>query len=248
MSVPARSLPLRIGALALGEVPRLAVPFDDSVSRAEAQELLAQGLDVAELRVDLFSTREPARVRAELAKYEGLATLATIRLRTEGGGWDGSEAERAALFASLVDRVDAVDVELAARAIRDEVRDAARAAGRLVIASHHDFVRTPESAALAAVVAAGRDFGADVIKIATAIAGAADVRALARLLVEHADVPMIVIGMGEAAAATRVLFPALGSLLTYASAGRATAPGQLPFDEMRALLRRLFPAYAAARP
>ena len=52
---------------------------------------------------------------------------------------------------------------------------------------------------------------------------------------------MIVIGMGDRAVATRVLFPALGSLLTYAHAGDATAPGQIPLAEMTALLARLFP-------
>jgi len=48
--------------------------------------------------------------------------------------------------------------------------------------------------------------------------------------------------MGDAAVATRVLFPALGSLLTYAHAGTETAPGQIPLVEMRQLLRRLYPA------
>jgi 3-dehydroquinate dehydratase-1 len=45
--------------------------------------------------------------------------------------------------------------------------------------------------------------------------------------------------MGDAGVASRVLFPALGSLLTYASAGTQTAPGQLDLDEAVALLRRL---------
>jgi imidazolonepropionase-like amidohydrolase len=84
-----------------------------------------------------------------------------------------------------------------------------------------------------------RRAGADVVKVAAAVRGPEDVRALARVLVEPAPIGRIVIGMGEAALATRVLFPALGSLVTYAHAGRATAPGQLPLDELVALLRRL---------
>lgn len=230
---------LRIGSLALGGAARVAVPFDDAPSREAVQALRARGLDVAELRVDHFATREPARVRAELAKYDGLPTLATIRIPAEGGAWAGDETERARLYLALLDAVDAVDVELAAAAVRREVLPAARAAGRLTIVSHHDFAATPPPAALAEVVRRAEDAGADVVKIAAAVRGPEDVRALAGVLVAPAAIGRIVVGMGEAALATRVLFPALGSLLTFAHAGRATAPGQIPLDELVALLDRL---------
>jgi 3-dehydroquinate dehydratase-1 len=231
--------PLRLGPLALGDAPCVAVPFDDAPSRDEVQALRARGLDVAELRIDHFAARDAGAVRAELSKYAGIPTLATIRSAAEGGAWQGGEAERAKLFLALLDAVDAVDVELAAGEVLREVLPAARAAGRLVIASHHDFAATPAPAALADVVARAAAAGADVVKIAAAASGPDDVRALARVLVEPAPIGRIVIGMGEAALATRVLFPALGSLVTYAHAGRATAPGQLPLDELVALLRRL---------
>jgi 3-dehydroquinate dehydratase-1 len=91
------------------------------------------------------------------------------------------------------------------------------------------------------VVASGRALGADVVKIAAAVSTPADVRTLARLLVTTEGIGMIAIGMGNAAVATRLLFPALGSLLTYAHAGDATAPGQIPLAEMTDLLARLFP-------
>lgn len=235
---PARP-PLRLGPLALGPAPRIAVPFDGAATRAELEALCARGLDVAELRLDHFAVRDAAAVRALLPRYAGIPTLATIRIAAEGGGWTAGDAERVRLFLALLDAVDAVDVELAAGEVLREVLPAARAAGRLVIASHHDFAATPAPAALADVVARAAAAGADVVKIAAAVQGPDDVRALARVLVEPAPVGRIVIGMGEAALATRVLFPALGSLVTYAHAGRATAPGQLPLDELAALLRRL---------
>ena len=119
--------------------------------------------------------------------------------------------------------------------------EAARIAGKLAIASFHDFERTPDARSLAGRVEAGRALGADVVKIAAQVRGAADLRTLARVLVERDDAGpgLIVIGMGDAGVASRVLFPALGSLLTYASAGTQTAPGQLALDEAVALLRRL---------
>lgn len=230
---------LRIGPLALGDTPRVAVPFDDGVTPAELAALRARGLDVAELRIDHFAARDAGSVRAVLARCAGTPALATIRIAAEGGGWQAGETERIRLFLALLDAADAIDVELAAGEVLREVLPAARACGRLVIASHHDFAATPAPPVLADVVARAADAGADVVKIAAMVRGAGDVRALARVLLEPAPIGRIVIGMGEAALATRVLFPALGSLVTYAHAGRGTAPGQLPLDELVALLRRL---------
>jgi 3-dehydroquinate dehydratase-1 len=231
---------LRIGSLELGTRPRVAVPFADHATRAEVAALRAQGLDVAELRVDHFARAGAEHVLAQLDVFAGTPLLATIRSAAEGGGWKGPEAERLALFRALLPRVGAVDVEIASEIARDVVA-AARAAGALAIASFHDFAKTPDFTALEAVVARGRALGADVVKIATGVAAPGDVRTLARLLVSTDDIGVIAIGMGDRALATRLLFPALGSLLTYAHAGDATAPGQIPLAEMTALLARLYP-------
>jgi 3-dehydroquinate dehydratase-1 len=229
---------LRIGSLRLGARPVVAVPFDDRATREGVAALAARGLDVAELRVDLFGSCVRDHVLALLPAFAGVATLATIRSASEGGGWKGPEPERLALYRALVPHVDAIDVEIASAIARDALA-AARGAGKLAIASFHDFARTPERAVLAGAVARGRALGADVVKLATAVNGPADLRALARVLVETEDVGMIAIGMGAAGVASRVLFPALASLVTYASADTPTAPGQLPLDELVAWLRRL---------
>ena len=230
---------LKIGALDLGAAVAIAVPFDDTPSGADVQALRARGLDVVELRVDSFASRDPAHALAELAKYEGIPTLATIRVPAEGGAWAGSEAERAKLFLALLPHVGAIDVELAAHEVLPELRAAAREAGRLVIASHHDFDGTPAPGALADLVARAQEAGADIVKIAARVRSPDDLRTLAAALLAPARLGRIVIGMGDAGLATRVLFPALGSLLTYAHVGRATAPGQLPLDELVGLLRRM---------
>ena len=222
----------------LGTRPRVAVPFTDHATRQDVAALLGRGLDVAELRVDLFSSIAADHVLATLDRFAGVPTLATIRHGDEGGGFRAGEAERLALYRALVPRVDAIDVEVAAEIARPAIA-AARDAGKLAIASFHDFAKTPAPAALADVVARGRALGADVVKIAAAVAGADDLRTLAQLLLAHEDVGLIVIGMGARGVASRVLFPLLGSLLTYAAAETQTAPGQLPLDELVTLLRRL---------
>jgi len=228
---------LAIGSLVLGTKPRIAVPFTDRATRPEVGEALAGGLDVAELRVDLYGSFAAEHVLATLPTFAGVPTLATVRHADEGGGFRGTEAERLALYRALVPRVDAIDVEVASEIGRPAIA-AARDAGKLAIASFHDFAKTPEPGALDDVVARGRSLGADVVKIAAAVAGPADLRVLARLLLAHEDTGLIVIGMGARGIASRVFFPLLGSLLTYASTGTRTAPGQLALGELVELLRR----------
>lgn len=133
-----------------------------------------------------------------------------------------------------------MDVEIGS-AIASEVASAAHAHGKLVVGSYHDFARTPDAATLATVVARGTALGADVVKLATTPQDVRDVRLLASVLISHAeDANLVVIGMGERAVATRLLFPALGSLLTYAFRDEPTGPGQLSLDELAPLVRRLF--------
>ncbi len=73
-----------------------------------------------------------------------------------------------------------------------------------------------------------------MIKIATYINQPADLKILAKLLVDH-SVPkqLIVVGMGELGKPSRVLFPYLGSFLTYAVFNNKIASGQLSLSEMQ---------------
>jgi 3-dehydroquinate dehydratase len=41
---------------------------------------------------------------------------------------------------------------------------------------------------------------------------------------------------------TRLLYPALGSLVTFACLETETAPGQLPLDTMREVMRLIYPS------
>ena len=52
-----------------------------------------------------------------------------------------------------------------------------------------------------------------------------DILRLANLTLKHKNI--ITISMGEMAKISRVLFPILGSLITYGETGTISAPGQL---------------------
>ena len=61
------------------------------------------------------------------------------------------------------------------------------------------------------------------------------------------SIPLVTICMGPEGELSRILFPALGSLFTFAHAGKPSAPGQLNCDETQQLLARFYPAYKSSR-
>jgi 3-dehydroquinate dehydratase-1 len=239
---------LKLGALELGGVPRLAVPLTDGDVQAYAGAVLRYA-DIVELRIDRFRQHDPAYVAqvCRSTRALGRPVIATVRAVEEGGAVELSDAQRTALFAAALPMVDAVDVEVAAPICAPVVAQA-HASGALAIVSHHDFARTPGDAELAAHCDAALRTGADVVKIATAVADSRDAERLLDFLRARQSRGLIVIGMGSAGVATRVFFALVGSLLTYGFVGHSGAPGQLPLAELYEALCRYSPGFADAHP
>jgi 3-dehydroquinate dehydratase-1 len=239
---------LKLGALELGGVPRLAVPLTDDDVHAHA-DAVRRYADIVELRIDRFRQHDPAYVAEVCRSARGLGRplIATVRAIEEGGAVELPDAQRTALFAAALPLVDAVDVEVAVPICQPVVAHA-HANGALAIVSHHDFARTPGDAELVAHSDAALRTGADVVKIATAVADSSDAGRLLDFLRARQRRGLIVIGMGSAGVATRVFFALFGSLLTYGFVGRSGAPGQLPLADLYEALRQYSPEFAAAHP
>lgn len=227
--------------------PCVAVPFDDDVTSADVASATSAGMDVAEVRIDLFASHEVDHVVEVIRRFGDVPVIATIRSAAEGGAWDGGDDRRLALCEAVAAEVNAVDIEASSTAINTAVIDATHRHGAMAIVSFHDFAATPTEAALTDTIADAVALGADVVKIATMVQGTDDLRTLARVLTADHGVDLIVIGMGRAGAPSRVVFPFLGSKLTFADAGRSTAPGQLPLTVMAETLSALSPDDATRR-
>lgn len=170
--------------------------------------------DLVELRLDSMTSPDPAGALAG----RGKPAIVTCRPLREGGMFDGSEEERL----RILERAQAlgaefVDVEwdvpvgpfLAARG------------GRGVIVSRHDFQGVPDD--VASLLHRLRAAGGEIAKLAVTVERASDLR----VLLTHArpDGGSVLIGMGRAGLATRVLAGRFGSRWTYA--GNGVAPGQV---------------------
>jgi 3-dehydroquinate dehydratase-1 len=230
---------LAIGALTLSpDTPRVVAAGGEAEVGALAA---AEGADLVELRADLFDDPRPDPIVAALARLRsaGRPVILTVRAAAEGGR-PLDEARRRALYLAGLPHADAFDVEIASTALAAEVAPAARAAGRTVILSAHALDATPPRDALLALVDRAAALGADVTKLAAHARHLDDVRTLLEVTLAARARGVVTLAMGPWGALSRIVLPAAGSLLTYGSVGRPTAPGQLPVAELRALLDRLY--------
>ncbi len=235
--------PVQLGSLRLdGVTPRIAVPFRDGTRAEQIAEATRLGMDIAELRIDLFADQSPQAVLAEDERFHDIPVLATIRSAAEGGQWAGTDADRLALYEAVLPHVAAVDVELSSTAIVPDVIAEAHECERCVVVSFHDFEKTPPASKLDDIANRAHDAGADIVKIAATCNAPKDLHNLAEYTLRHRDKGLVTIGMGESGLVSRIFFPALGSLFTFASFGEGTAAGQIPLDKTAEYLRAFYPS------
>jgi 3-dehydroquinate dehydratase I len=230
---------IAIGAVRLGGTPAVVAAGGES----DVDALVAAGAaDVLELRADLFDQPTSARVLAavERLRTTGRPIIFTARAASEGGR-TMPDALRTELYRAALPHVDAIDVEIASGPLVAELVPTARAAGRVVLLSAHDFTATPSRDTLLALVDAARAVGADLPKLATHTTTLDDLRTLIDVTLAAAAEGVVTLGMGALGPLSRIVLPAAGSLLTYGAAGRGTAPGQMPVADLAALIGRLFP-------
>ncbi|MET0624184.1 MAG: shikimate dehydrogenase [Pyrinomonadaceae bacterium] len=226
---------------------RRADELRPSVARA------AELADVVELRLDCLAEDQLAAARSLLGPLLGetpLPFIITYRPREQGGGRDVSLEERAAFWRDLPEALR--DIEGVDRRERDFVdleldlleSPLAGSLGELfkrfrVICSQHDFEATP--ADLEELFSRMARTLAEILKVATKANSITDCVEVLRLCERgrREGREVIAVSMGEAGVLTRVLAPAFGSFLTYASldAAQATAPGQISARELREVYR-----------
>ena len=191
----------------------------------------------------------------------GAPVLLTCRTAAEGGRAHLDDAAYGALLCSVLDgladwaperRPAAIDVEVQ-RGCLPQVCAQAHELGIDVVASFHDFEATPADEVLEEVLARMAREGADLAKIAVWPTSADDVARLlgvcARATAGAGErsglgVPVAAMSMGALGAVSRVA-PAFGTALTFAvvpdeqGQARASAPGQLPIQDVRRCLELL---------
>ena len=196
--------------------------------------------DMLELRVDgLLHGMNPEELAS--VSWE-TPILLTVRTQEEGGLYPFADTKsRAEMALRMLPQASALDWEIAHLEEVPHLVEAAKRAGIPIIASAHDFEKTPSEDALRALEIRARELGADVVKFAFALNRAEDMQVGVNLL-RRAAGPMAVMGMGALGPVSRLLYAQHGSCLVYGYFGAApTAPGQWSTAQFRAALAALTP-------
>ncbi len=188
--------------------------------------------EYAELRLDFL---RPARVpeALELAGKSLGRCVCTLRPRSEGGLFAGSEEERTSILKLIAEYGPyLLDVELSTMSKNRDLAGYIRSTGTPVLVSWHDFEGTPGAAVLAGRLRKMRRFS-DHVKMVTTARNPDDASRILSVYGRAADTELIAFAMGDAGRISRILCLYLGSPYTYASLGKAVAPGQFSADEVR---------------
>lgn len=218
---------------------------------AECACVVALRPDLVEWRVDFFDeladAQAVARTAAALRRAAGgIPILFTRRSAREGGERiAASEAQVLAAYRAVCGSgdVDGVDTEMDNEAgfVR-ALREASAAAGVALVLSFHDFQRTPAADELVARFAKAKQLGADAGKIAVMPQSRDDVLALLAATSRASDLldmPVVSMAMGGLGAVTRATGWLFGSAMTFAVGSTASAPGQMPIADVRAVIGAL---------
>lgn len=189
-------------------------------------------IDIVELRLDLLQPEEALKA-SSFPSMAGLPVICTLRRTADGGKCALSEKERERILLSALDGGFAyVDVESDIKESKVAMKASER--GIKVIRSLHDFNGMPDD--IEGTFRSLKKEG-DVAKLAVTPHSVKDVFRLLKAADSLEGMDKIVVGMGEYGVPVRVLYRRFGSLLSFAAAGKAVAPGQLTCREMRQVYR-----------
>lgn len=250
---------VQVRNMTLGEGhPKICVPLTDTDLyhlKQSAQNILKSPLNFVEWRADFYDA-----FREETARTEALQMLRdvlgeipllfTIRTKGEGGQADISTEEYESINRSVIESglADLVDVELMKGdnvmtrlcAAASSVSDDSSCSCVKIVGSRHDFTKTPPESEIVESLCKMQKLGADVAKYAVMPTSERDVLTLlsATLTMKehHPDTPVITMSMGRLGALSRVCGSLSGSSVTFGTAGKASAPGQLPADLLKTFL------------
>ncbi|MEH7250160.1 type I 3-dehydroquinate dehydratase [Neobacillus niacini] len=246
---------VKVKGITIGEgIPKICVPMvGETLTQLteEAEFLKKIDLDVVEWRVDFFEYADDVeRVMEALGVIRSILTdcplIFTFRSAKEGGKREISPSRYVELNKAMIEsgQVDIIDIELSTNESDLKLLiELARSNTVYTIVSTHDFDRTPVKEEIVSRLRSAQELGGDLPKIAVMPNNTADVLTLldaTNTMKEfYTDTPVITISMAGKGVVSRLAGETFGSALTFASANKASAPGQVPVTELRKVLSLL---------
>lgn len=223
--------------------PDLSIPRTvATVTRTEDLAFLASGgtpgCDLLEFRLDDLSGC--GQQLDEALSATPRPALITARRPDEGGKGALAPEARLALYHRYLPQASLVDTEVAS--LSDAAFSAfpaeVRGAGALLVASFHDFSGFPGRDVIAGKIAAAREGGADIAKVAVVVNTMDELFTLVVLVESEVAAGRLIsaMGMGPLGKLSRLVLAKAGSCLNYGYLQVPNAPGQWSAEELGKLL------------
>ena len=235
-------------------IPKICVPIVGVTKEeiiAEAKTFDSIPVDVVEWRVDwfenVFEFDKVEDVLKDLREALGeTPILFTFRTSKEGGekAIEPEPYKELNIQAAKSGYVDLVDVEVfTGDEIVKEIIENAHACGVKVVASNHDFDKTPEKDEIVRRLQKMQELNADIPKIAVMPTCKKDVLTLLsateEMYTNYADRPIITMSMAGTGVISHLCGEVFGSALTFGAAKKASAPGQMGVEDLKTVLELL---------
>ena len=248
--------PLEIKGLVLGEGrPKVCVPILGKTEEeiiVQAEMIKNTPADLVELRADSYEyVLDKDRLEMLLKKLKivlnEIPLLFTFRTAAEGGerkitGKDYENLLTGVCQSGLCDIID-IEICLEGYPVSERVRRLVAMCHKhriYVIASNHDFQKTPEKSEIIRRLSVMDEAGADILKIAVMPENQKDVLTLLEATEEMynsgINKPLVTMSMGSLGLISRLSGEIFGSAMTFGSALKASAPGQMEAGQLTVIL------------
>lgn len=188
--------------------------------------------DYVEVRFDFLKTNE-IPTTLEIIKKDIKKIVCTLRPKSEGGKFEGSEKERISILKLIAEyNPFLLDVEYNTIKKNKKLTKYLKTTKTRILISWHDFKKTPESPELKNKMVQMSKFSNNV-KIVTTAKSVEDSTRILQMYSKNGKTNLIAFAMGDSGRISRVLCLYLGSPYTYVSLGKPVAPGQFSLDEMK---------------
>lgn len=234
--------------------PKICVPITagtpKELERCAKAVAACPDAEIVEWRADWYETiddekavREAMRILCDCLK--DIPVLFTFRSYEEGGNKSITDGQYEMLVRTAVESgADIVDIELSkGDALVKRLSNMVQNAGIPVIVSSHDFEKTPSTETMIQRLNHMYELGADICKLAVMPHDPLDtlrlMEATWKAKTANPDMLLITMSMSAVGSISRVCGEVFGSVLTFGTVGKASAPGQLEADCLRKMLEVL---------
>ncbi|MCR5792770.1 MAG: type I 3-dehydroquinate dehydratase [Lachnospiraceae bacterium] len=167
--------------------------------------------------------------------------LFTIRTKKEGGEREVTpeEYELVNEWAIAKEDIALIDLELFMKeSVVDRLLKKAKEGNTAVIMSNHDFCDTPDEDTLLNRLLSMKKKGADIAKIACMPKSRKDLIKILSVTMraEKLDIPVVTMAMSSVGVLSRMAGEIFGSAITFGCVGGASAPGQVPVEDLQTIL------------